>query len=69
MRLPRSTEMTIKNALNELERRGVDTEISYSASISRIMPNTLLWNDDDYIVETQSWTSSDVFSAIAKSFD
>jgi len=56
MSVPRPTEMTVRDLLQEeLRKRGVTVipEFSVSTPIGRMMPDMLLKNGAQYVVETK----------------
>ena len=72
MGVPKPTEMTIRNfLLKELEKRGVkvDTEISYTTPIGRLMPDMLLHNGAQYVVETKLGAETKLLDAMVRLYD
>jgi hypothetical protein len=72
MGVPKPTEMTIRNLfLKELEKRGVNvnTEISYTTPIGRLMPDMLLRNGEQYVVETKLGTEVKLLDAMVRLYD
>jgi type I restriction-modification system DNA methylase subunit len=66
------TEMTIRDFLTKaLEKRAVkvSTEWSYSTPIGRLVPDMLLRNGADYVVETKLGAESKLIDAIVKLYD
>lgn len=66
------TEMTVRAfLLKELERRQVkvSTEISYSSPIGRLMPDMLLRNGAQYVVETKLGAEAKLLDAIVRLYD
>lgn len=66
------TEMTIRNfLLKELEKRSVkvSTEISYTTPIGRLVPDMLLRNGAQYVVETKLGTEARLLDAIVRLYD
>jgi type I restriction-modification system DNA methylase subunit len=66
------TEMTIRNfLLKELEKRGVkvNTEISYTTPIGRLMPDMLLHNGAQYVVETKLGLEAKLLDAMVRLYD
>lgn len=66
------TEMTIRDfLLKALEKRSVKvtTEWSYSTPIGRLVPDMLLRNGADYVVETKLGAESKLIDAIVKLYD
>jgi len=66
------TEMTIRNfLLKELEKRGVqvNTEISYTTPIGRLMPDMLLYNGAQYVVETKLGAEAKLLDAMVRLYD
>ena len=69
---PKPTEMTIRNfLLKELEKKGVkvDTEITYSTPIGRLMPDMLLHNGAQYVVETKLGAETKLLDAMVRLYD
>lgn len=72
MSLPKATEMTIRNFLmKELEKRNikVNTEISYKTPIGRLMPDLLLCNGAEYVVETKLGAEAKLLDAMVQLYD
>lgn len=72
MSVPKATEMTIRNFLmKELETRGVkvNTEISYRTPIGRLMPDILLRNGAEYVVETKLGAEAKLLDAMVQLYD
>ncbi len=72
MGVPKPTEMTIRNfLLKELEKRGVKvaTEISYTTPIGRLMPDMLLRNGAQYVVETKLGAEAKLLDAMVRLYD
>jgi len=72
MGVPKPTEMTIRNfLLKELEKRGVkvNTEISYTTPIGRLMPDMLLYNGAQYVVETKLGAETKLLDAMVRLYD
>ena len=72
MGIPKPTEMTIRNfLLKELEKRGVkvNTEISYTTPIGRLMPDMLLYNGAQYVVETKLGAEAKLLDAMVRLYD
>lgn len=72
MGVPKPTEMTIRNfLLKELEKRGVkvNTEISYTTPIGRLMPDMLLYNGAQYVVETKLGAEAKLLDAMVRLYD
>jgi len=72
MGIPKPTEMTIRNfLLKELEKRGVkvDTEVSYTTPIGRLMPDMLLHNGAQYVVETKLGAEAKLLDAMVRLYD
>jgi len=70
--VPKPTEMTIRNfLLKELEKRGVkvNTEISYTTPIGRLMPDMLLYNGAQYVVETKLGAEAKLLDAMVRLYD
>jgi len=70
--VPKPTEMTIRNfLLKELEKRGVkvDTEISYTTPIGKLMPDMLLHNGAQYVVETKLGAEAKLLDAMVRLYD
>jgi type I restriction-modification system DNA methylase subunit len=70
--VPKPTEMTIRNfLLKELEKRGVkvNTEISYTTPIGRLMPDMLLYNGAEYVVETKLGAEAKLLDAMVQLYD
>jgi len=70
--VPKPTEMTIRNfLLKELEKRGVkvNTEISYTTPIGRLMPDMLLDNGAQYVVETKLGAEARLLDAMVRLYD
>jgi type I restriction-modification system DNA methylase subunit len=70
--VPKATEMTIRNFLmKELETRGVkvNTEISYRTPIGRLMPDILLCNGAEYVVETKLGAEAKLLDAMVQLYD
>lgn len=70
MGLPKPTEMTVRRLLlKELEKRGVKVtpEVSYSTPVGRMMPDAVLRNGGDYVVETKLGAEAKLFDALIKS--
>jgi len=70
--IPKPTEMTIRNfLLKELEKRGVkvNTEISYTTPIGRLMPDMLLYNGAQYVVETKLGAEAKLLDAMVRLYD
>src|SRR4030042_3015035 len=66
------TEMTVRDFLTKaLEKRSikVTTEWSYSTPIGRLVPDMLLRNGADYVVETKLGAESKLLDAIVKLYD
>ena len=66
------TEMTVRDFLTKaLEKRSVKvtTEWSYSTPIGRLVPDMLLRNGADYVVETKLGAESKLLDAIVKLYD
>ena len=65
----RPTEMTIRNFLHkELEKREVkvESERSYNTPIGRLVPDMLLRNGAEYVVETKLGAEAKLLDAIAR---
>ena len=72
MGVPKPTEMTVRNfLLKELEKRGVkvDTEISYATPIGRLVPDMLLHNGAQYVVETKLGAEAKLLDAMVRLYD
>jgi type I restriction-modification system DNA methylase subunit len=72
MSIPKATEMTIRNfLLKELEKRNVkvSTECSYSSPIGRLVPDMLLRNGAQYVVETKLGAEAKMLDAIVRLYD
>ncbi|MEA2089233.1 MAG: N-6 DNA methylase, partial [Thermoproteota archaeon] len=72
MGVPKPTEMTIRNfLLKELEKRGVkvNTEMSYTTPIGRLMPDILLHNGAQYVVETKLGAEIKLLDAMVRLYD
>jgi type I restriction-modification system DNA methylase subunit len=70
--VPKPTEMTIRNfLLKELEKRGVkvDTEVTYTTPIGRLMPDMLLHNGAQYVVETKLGAEAKLLDAMVRLYD
>jgi hypothetical protein len=66
------TEMTIRNFLTkELEKRTlkVTTEWSYTTPIGRLVPDMLLRNGAEYVVETKLGAEARLLDAIVRLYD
>jgi methylase of polypeptide subunit release factors len=66
------TEMTIRNfLLKELEKRSVkvETERSYTTPIGRLVPDLLLRNGAQYVVETKLGAEAKLLDAIVRLYD
>jgi len=66
------TEMTIRNFLTkELEKRAVKvtTEWSYTTPIGRLVPDMLLMNGAQYVVETKLGAAAKLLDAIVRLYD
>jgi type I restriction-modification system DNA methylase subunit len=66
------TEMTIRNFLQkELEKRAVkvETERSYTTPIGRLVPDLLLRNGAQYVVETKLGVEAKLLDAIVRLYD
>ena len=66
------TEMTIRNFLSkELEKRSVkvSTEWSYTTPIGRLVPDLLLMNGAQYVVETKLGAAAKLLDAIVRLYD
>jgi tRNA1(Val) A37 N6-methylase TrmN6 len=66
------TEMTVRNfLLKELEKRAVkvSTERSYSTPIGRLVPDMLLTNGAQYVVETKLGAEAKLLDAIVRLYD
>ncbi len=64
--------MTVRKfLLKELEKRGVkvDTEISYATPIGRLMPDMLLHNGAQYVVETKLGAEAKLLDAMVRLYD
>ena len=64
--------MTIRNfLLKELEKRGVkvNTEMSYTTPIGRLMPDMLLYNGAQYVVETKLGAEAKLLDAMVRLYD
>lgn len=64
--------MTIRNfLLKELEKRGVkvNTEVSYTTPIGRLMPDMLLHNGAQYVVETKLGAEAKLLDAMVRLYD
>jgi type I restriction-modification system DNA methylase subunit len=64
--------MTVRNfLLKELEKRGVkvDTEISYATPIGRLVPDMLLHNGAQYVVETKLGAEAKLLDAMVRLYD
>lgn len=64
--------MTIRNfLLKELEKRGVkvSTEMSYTTPIGRLMPDMLLYNGAQYVVETKLGAEAKLLDAMVRLYD
>jgi len=64
--------MTIRSfLLKELEKRGVkvNTEISYATPIGRLMPDMLLYNGAQYVVETKLGAEAKLLDAMVRLYD
>jgi len=72
MGIPKPTEMTIRNfLLKELEKRGVkiNTEVSYTTPIGRLMPDMLLHDGAQYVVETKLGAEAKLLDAMVRLYD
>ena len=72
MGVPKPTEMTIRNfLLKELEKRGVkvSTEMSYTTPIGRLMPDMLLRDGAQYVVETKLGAEAKLLDAMVRLYD
>jgi type I restriction-modification system DNA methylase subunit len=70
--VPKPTEMTIRNfLLKELENRGVkvNTELSFTTPIGRLMPDMLLYNGAQYVVETKLGAEAKLLDAMVRLYD
>jgi len=68
----RPTEMTIRNFLHkELEKREVkvESERSYNTPIGRLVPDLLLRNGAEYVVETKLGAEAKLLDAIVRLYD
>ena len=68
----RPTEMTIRNFLHkELEKREVkvESERSYNTPIGRLVPDMLLRNGAEYVVETKLGAEARLLDAIVRLYD
>ena len=68
----RPTEMTIRNFLHkELEKREVkvESERSYNTPIGRLVPDMLLRNGAEYVVETKLGAEAKLLDAIVRLYD
>jgi len=66
------TEMTVRSfLLKELEKRSVkvSTEISYTTPIGRLVPDMLLRNGGQYVVETKLGAEAKLLDAIVRLYD
>ena len=64
--------MTIRNfLLKELEKRGVkvNTEVSYATPIGRLMPDMLIHNGAQYVVETKLGAEAKLLDAMVRLYD
>lgn len=69
MGVPRATEMTIRDLLQEeLRKRGVTVvpEVSIATPVGRLMPDMVLRNGAEYVVETKLGTVADLLKAVIK---
>ncbi|MEM2935928.1 MAG: hypothetical protein QW231_01980 [Candidatus Bathyarchaeia archaeon] len=72
MSVPRPTEMTIRSLLlRELDKRGVKVtpEVSFSTPVGRMMPDALLRNGGDYVIETKLGAEAKLFDALIRLYD
>jgi hypothetical protein len=72
MSSPVPTEMTVRNFLmKELEKRAVkvSTEWSYTTPIGRLVPDMLLRNGAEYVVETKLGVEAKLLDAIVRLYD
>jgi len=69
MGVPRATEWTIRDLLQEeLRKRGVTVvpEVSFDTPFGRLMPDIVLRNGAEYVVETKLGTVADLLKAVIK---
>ncbi|MFQ6086460.1 MAG: class I SAM-dependent DNA methyltransferase [Candidatus Bathyarchaeia archaeon] len=69
MGVPRATEWTIRDLLQEeLRKRGVKVvpEVSIATPVGRLMPDMVLKNGAEYVVETKLGTVADLLNAVIK---
>jgi hypothetical protein len=69
MGVPRSTEWTIRDLLQEeLRKRDVKVvpEVSFDTPFGRLMPDIVLRNGAEYVVETKLGTVADLLKAVIK---
>jgi len=72
MGVPRPTEMTVRDLLQEeLRRRGVTVvpEFSVSTPVGRMMPDMLLKDGAQYVVETKLGAETRLLEAMVKLYD
>jgi len=72
MSVPRPTEMTIRSLLlRELDKRGVKVtpEVSFSTPVGRMMPDAVLRNGGDYVIETKLGAEAKLFDALIRLYD
>jgi len=70
--VPKPTEMTVRSLLlRELEKRGVkvNAEVSFSTPVGRMMPDMVLRNGGDYVVETKLGAEPKLFDALIRLYD
>jgi len=72
MGVPKPTEMTVRALLQkELEKRGVKVtpELSFVTPVGRMMPDLVLRNSGDYVVETKLGAEAKLFDALIQLYD
>jgi len=72
MNVPKPTEMTVRSLLQkELEKRGVKVtpEISFVTPVGRMMPDLVLRNNGDYVVETKLGAEAKLIDALVRLYD
>jgi len=72
MGVPKPTEMTVRSLLlRELEKRGVKItpEVSFVTPVGRMMPDMVLRNGGDYVVETKLGAETKLFDALIRLYD
>jgi len=70
--VPKPTEMTVRALLQrELEKRGVKVtpELSFVTPVGRMMPDLVLRNSGDYVVETKLGAEAKLFDALIQLYD